>query len=286
MMHDILQLLVYGVVLGSILALGAIGVSMLFGILSFAHFAHGDMMTFGAYITLAFVSGLGFPWWGALPFAIVITVAVALAIDRLVYRRLRRTQPVIMLISSFGFAMVLRALVQIIWGPDNYVFVSGIQLPYRIGGIVIRPDHITIVTSTLLLVIGLHQFLHRTKMGMAMRAMADNPDLAAVSGIDTERVVAWTWVIGASLATVAGVFLGLDTQLTPMMGWQILLMVFAAAILGGIGNVYGAILGGLTIGIAMEMSTLVIDPVYKPAVAFTIMVIMLILRPQGLLGGR
>ncbi len=286
MMHDILQLLVYGVVLGSILALGAIGVSMLFGILSFAHFAHGDMMTFGAYITLAFVSGLGFPWWGALPFAIVITVAVALAIDRLVYRRLRRTQPVIMLISSFGFAMVLRALVQIIWGPDNYVFVSGIQLPYHIGGIVIRPDHITIIASTLLLVIALHQFLHRTKMGMAMRAMADNPDLAAVSGIDTERVVAWTWVIGASLATVAGVFLGLDTQLTPMMGWQILLMVFAAAILGGIGNVYGAILGGLTIGIAMEMSTLVIDPVYKPAVAFTIMVIMLILRPQGLLGGR
>ncbi|MBF0249043.1 MAG: branched-chain amino acid ABC transporter permease [Alphaproteobacteria bacterium] len=285
-MADVLQMLVYGLVLGSILTLGAIGVSMLFGILRFAHFAHGDMMTFGAYIALSFVTGLGFPVFGALPFAIVVTVALAIAIDRLVYRRLRRTQPVILLISSFGIAMALRALIQMIWGPGNHALQKGIQIPYRVLGVAIKPDHITIVVGAAVLVVALHLFLHRTKLGKAMRAMADNPDLAAITGIDNERVIAWTWGIGASLAATAGVFLALDTHLNPMTGWHVLLMVFAATILGGIGKVYGAILGGLVIGVAVEMSTLMIEPAYKPAVAFAIMVAMLVARPQGLLGGR
>lgn len=285
-MNEALQLLVYGTVLGSILTLGAIGVSMLFGILRFAHFAHGDMMTFGAYIALSFITGLGFPIFGALPFAIVITAILAIAIDRLVYRRLRKTQPVILLISSFGIAMALRALIQMIWGPGNHVYQQGIQIPYRAFGIAIKPDHITIVVGAIILVAALNLFLHRTKLGKAMRAMADNPDLAAITGIDNERVIMWTWVIGGGLAASAGVFMAMDTHLNPTIGWHVLLMVFAATILGGIGKLYGAILGGLAIGIAVEMSTMVIEPVYKPAVAFGIMVIMLIVRPAGLLGGR
>lgn len=285
-MAEFWQLLTYGVVLGSILALGAIGVSMLFGILRFAHFAHGDMMTFGAYIALAFVTGFGFPWWGALPFAVLATAILAVAIDRLIYKRLRKTQPVILLISSFGMAMALRALIQMIWGPGNHVLKQGIQIPWRVFGVAVKPDHVTIVVCAAVLVVGLHLFLHRTKLGKAMRAMADNPDLASITGIDNERVILWTWVIGGGLAASAGLFLALDTHLNPVMGWHVLLMVFAATILGGIGKLYGAILGGLTIGIAVELSTLVIEPVYKPAVAFAIMVVMLIVRPQGLLGGR
>jgi len=121
-------------------------------------------------------------------------------------------------------------------------------------------------------------------MGKAMRAMADNPDLARVVGIDTERVVVWTWAIGAALAVAAGIFLGMDTRLQPTMGWHVLLPVFAATILGGIGKPYGAIVGGMVVGIASELSTMVFPPVYKPAVAFALMVAMLLVRPTGLFG--
>ncbi len=283
---DFLQLLVYGVVYGSILTLGAIGVSLIFGILGFAHFAHGDLMTFGAYAALVVVVALGWPVWASIPFAILLTAVVAIAIDQTIYRRLRRTAPVILLISSFGMALVLRSVVQLVWGPRDQVYVSGIQLPYRLGDIIIRPDHITIVGGAILLVVLLHLFLQKTRTGKAMRAMADNMDLAAVSGIDAERVIMWTWVLGGGLAAAAGVFLALDTRLHPTFGWHALLPVFAAAILGGIGRPYGAILGGLIIGIATEMSTVWLEPAYKPAVAFGIMVLVLVFRPTGILPGR
>ena len=130
-----------------------------------------------------------------------------------------------------------------------------------------------------------HLFLKMTRMGKAMRAMSDNVDLARVSGIDSERVVIWTWVIGGALAAAAGVLLALDTRLNPQLGWNVLLPVFAATIVGGIGRVYGAIAGGMFIGIATELSTAVILPAYKPAVAFTLMVLVLILRPRGLVRG-
>ncbi len=282
---ELLQLTIYGIVLGSILTLGAIGVSMIFGILRFAHFAHGDLMTLGAYFAL-FAIGLGLPVWAALGVAMAMTALVAVVIDQTLYRRLRRTQPVILLISSFGMALAIRSVVQLVWGPNNQVYQQGIQLPHRIGDIVLKPDHFWIVGGALLLVVVMHLFLSRTRMGKAMRAMADNMDLALISGIPAERVIVWTWVIGGSLAAAAGVFLGLDTRLHPVMGWSVLLPVFAAAILGGIGKPYGAIAGGMAIGIAMEVSTMVVAPAYKPAVAFAIMVLMLIVRPQGLFGGR
>ena len=159
-------------------------------------------------------------------------------------------------------------------------------MPFVIGGLRIKPDQLTIVIGAVVLMVALHLLLRRTKTGKAMRAMADNVDLARITGIDTERVVLWTWVIGAALAAAAGTFLAMDTRLNPLMGWRILLDIFAAAILGGIGSVYGAIVGGLVIGIAEEMSTLFIAPPYKAAVAFAILVVMLIVRPSGLFAGR
>jgi branched-chain amino acid transport system permease protein/neutral amino acid transport system permease protein len=284
-MTDFLQLVIYGIVLGSILTLGAIGVSMIFGILRFAHFAHGDLMTSGAYIGLSFIVATGLPAWWALPAGMIGAALLAVAIDQLLYRRIRRTQPVILLISSFGIALVLRSLVQMIWGPDNQNYSTGIQIPWRVGEFIIKPDHVWIVLSAVLLVTALHLFLTRTRMGKAMRAMSDNMDLALVTGIPAERVVIWTWVMGGALAAAAGVFLGIDTRLHPVMGWTVLLPVFAAAILGGIGRPYGAIVGGMVIGLAMEVSTLVIEPAYKPAVAFALMVGTLLVRPQGIFKG-
>ncbi len=285
-MTEILQLLIYGLVLGSIVTLGAIGVSLLFGILRFANFAHGDMMTLGAYLALLLVGPLALPMPLAFPIAMAATAILAVGIDRLFFRPLRRTAPVILLISSFGAALVLRSAIQLVWGPNNIVYSTGIVLPWRLWGLRIRPTHVVIVAVTVALVVGLHLFLSRSRIGKAMRAMADDPDLALITGIPTEQTILWTWLIGGALAAAAGIFLGIDTRLNPLLGWNVLLPVFAAAILGGIGKPYGAIAGGLVIGIASEMSTLFLEPVYKPAVAFALIVLLLIFRPTGLFGGR
>ncbi|MAF47890.1 MAG: amino acid ABC transporter permease [Rhodospirillaceae bacterium] len=284
-MADILQLLMFGIVFGSILALGAIGISVIFGILRFAHFAHGDLMTVGAYFALLFVAVLDWPVLLALPAAMALTAVAAVLIDRVLYRHFRRSSPVVLLISSFGMALVLRSLVQIVAGSENQVYVSGITLPLVIGELRIKPDHLTIVAGAVVLVAAFHLFLKKTTMGKAMRAMSDNPDLARISGIDTDRVVLWTWIIGGCLAAAAGVFLALDTRLNPQLGWNVLLPMFAAAIVGGIGRPYGAIAGGLVIGIATELSTLVFLPAYKPAVAFIFMLIVLVWRPTGIFKG-
>ncbi len=290
---SLVQLVIYGIILGSILALGAIGVSLTFGILRFANFAHGDLMTMGAYFGLTGLwigSALGLPGWlqvgFSIPVALVATIAVALLTDWLVFRYFRRRDPVILLISSFGIGLIFRSLVQLLWGSDNQVYRNGIQVPYQLFGLRIKLDQIIIIGGAVILVTALHLFLQNTKTGKAMRAMSDNFDLAQITGIDTERVVMWTWILGTIMACAAGAFLGLDTRLHPTMGWRILLPVFAATILGGIGKPYGAIIGGLVIGLSEELSTLVISPEYRAAVSFAILVVMLIVRPTGLLGGR
>jgi branched-chain amino acid transport system permease protein len=283
---ELLQLLIFGLVVGSMIALGAVGVSLLFGILRFANFAHGDMMTLGAYLALVAVGPLALPMWLGFPAAMAATALVVVLIDQLLFRRLRRTAPVILLISSFGVALILRSVIQLVWGPDNVVYSPGIVPPWRIWGLRIRPSHVTILATTAALVVLLHLFLKSTRTGKAMRAMADDPDLARITGIDTERVVIWTWIVGGGLAAAAGIFLAIDTRLNPLLGWNLLLPIFAAALLGGIGRPYGAIAGGFVIGIASEMSTMWIQPVYKPAVAFVVIVLLLLVRPTGLMRGQ
>ncbi len=285
-MTEFFQLVSFGIVLGGIIALGAVGVSLVFGILRFANFAHGDMMTLGAYLALVVIGPLALPMYIAFPVALVGTAAIVVGIDQVLFRRLRRTAPVILLISSLGVALILRSVIQLVWGPDNVVYSSAIQLPWRIAGLRIRPDHVTILAATIGLVVLLHLFLQHTRMGKAMRAMSDDPDLARVTGINTEAVVVWTWIMGGGLAAAAGIFLGMDTRLNPLLGWNLLLPVFAAALLGGIGRPYGAIAGGFVIGIATEVSTMFMQPVYKPAVAFALIVVLLIVRPTGLMRGK
>jgi branched-subunit amino acid ABC-type transport system permease component len=282
-----------GLVLGSIYALGAVGVSLIFGVLRFAHFAHGDIMTLGAYLALTLVMGWGFSAWAALPFAMIGAAIVCIVIDRFFYKPLRDRPTVILLIASFGIALMVRAVVQLIWTPLPEVYVRGIQKPLIIEGLRIAERHIYIVLVTGVLILLLHLFLTRTKPGKAMRALSDDPDLAKASGIDTERITMWMWVMGGGLAAAGGVFLGIDSEVNTMMGWFVLLPVFAAAILGGIGKPYGAIAGGLVIGMAEEFSaypligdTPLLEPTYKSGVAFAIMVAMLLWRPSGLFRGR
>lgn len=285
LLTDLLQLFYYALVFGAVMALGAIGVSLIFGILRFANFSHGDLMTTGAYIALAMVGWLGWPIWAAVIPAAIATGLIAVILDRLFYRRLRRTSPVILLIASFGAGLMLRALVQLIFGSGNQVYQTGISIPFRVQGVVVTPDSLWVLAGAVIMVVLVHLFLSHTRMGKSMRAMSDNMDLALVSGIPAERVIMWTWIAGGVLAAVGGILLGMNTQLHPTMGYRILLPIFAAAIVGGIGRPYGAILGAFIISLAMQYSTLVITPAYQPAVAFAIMLVVLVFRPSGLFRG-
>ncbi len=286
--------LIPGLVLGSIYALGAIGVSMLFGILRFAHFAHGDLMTLGAYLALTVVLALGWSPMMALPIAIAGTAAVAVGIDWAFYRPFRSSPTIVLVIASFGIALMVRAAVQLFWGVEVTPYQTGIQRPIILfDALRVAERHFVIVGGTIFLVGVMHYFLAYTRMGKAMRAMSDDANLARVTGINTKKIIVWTWIMGAGMAAAAGVFLGMDTQLNPNMGWDLLLPIFAAAILGGLGRPYGAIAGGMVIGFMEELSSYpwigtepLLEPSYKTAVAFAVMVLMLIVRPSGLFRGR
>jgi branched-chain amino acid transport system permease protein len=301
-----LELTVYGIVFGSIISLGAIGLTLVYGIIRFANFAHGDLMTTGAYVALFMVSGvlgwlgvpdtnfgmLSFGWRMliAFPVAMFVVACVAVALDRILYRKLRAksSHAVILAMSSLGAAFILRMLILIFWGADSLFYRPGIlrpaiDFPF---GIKIRPDQILILFVVFGLVVLLHLYLQRTKMGKAMRASADNMELALVSGIDTERVIILTWGIGGALAAAGGILYAIDVQLHPYMGWNFLIPLFAATILGTIGNIYGSLVGGLIIGIAQQVSTAFLLPTYKPAVAFVLMILILLVRPKGIFGGK
>jgi branched-chain amino acid transport system permease protein len=309
----VLDLLASGLVYSSIIVLGSIGLSLVYSIANFANFAHGDTMTVGAYsalVTFGALGGLGGAVLGlplgffvALVVGIAAAAVVAIITEKVVYEGLDLGS-IGLLITSIGIAFVYRALIQMGFGAESTRF--GIQalrpidalVPY---GIRVTLHDVAIVLSAAILVTGLHVLLQYTDLGRKMRAMADNPDLARVSGIRTDRVKLWTWVIGAGLAGAGGVFLGLFNQLQPRMGFNLLLIIFAAVILGGIGSVYGAMLGGFLIGMINQLTPILSDlgallplvpdawgiPIgieYANAIAFLIMVVVLLARPNGIAG--
>lgn len=283
-----------GLVLGSIYALGAIGLSLTFGILRFANFGHGETMTLGAYFAWTLVQFTGWHPLAVLPIAMALTVLVVLGIDRGFYKPFRASPTIMLMIASFGMMLMVRSVVQFVWGVQVKVMVPGIQMPIVLfDWLRISPKHVMIIISALGLMFAVHYLLMHTKIGKAMRAMSDSPELARLTGINTENVIRATWIIGAALAAAAGVLLAFDTHVETMMGFKLLLPIFAATILGGIGRPYGAVAGGLVIGLAEEMSSYpwigiepLLNPGYKSGVAFAIMIVMLIWRPSGLFRGR
>ena len=283
-----------GVVLGCIYALGAIGISLTFGILRFSNFAHGDTMTFGVYVTLSLVLMSGLHPLIVAPIAMAVTAAMAIGVDKIFYKPFRNSPTIMLVIASFGLMLMIRSVVQFFWGVQLQPMVKGIQMPLaELRPSLLPMKHVLIIGGTVILMFAVHILLTRTRIGKAMRAVSDSPELARVTGIDTEKVIRMTWIVGSCLAVAAGVFLAIDTHVETMMGFKLLLPMFAAAILGGIGKPYGAVAGGLVIGIAEELSAYpwigtepLLNPGYKAGVAFAIMVAMLIWRPQGLFKGR
>ena len=286
--------LIPALVLGSIYALGAIGITLTFGILRFANFAHGEAMTLGAYFAFMLVRFTGQHPLVILPIAMLLTIILLLLIDHFFYKPFRGSQAIMLVMASFGMMLMIRSVIQFFWGVQVKTLVPGIQMPIIFFDVLrLSPKHITITISALILMLAVHYLLNQTKIGKAMRAMSDSPELARLTGINTEKVIRATWILGGGLGAAAGVFLALDTHIDTMMGFNLLLPMFAAAILGGIGRPYGALAGGLILGFAEEFSSYpwfgtvpLINPGYKAGVAFVIMIGMLIWRPTGLFRGK
>lgn len=299
------QAIVEGLIAGSTIGLGAIGLTLSYSILRFANFTHGDFLAWGAYFTLSVAGALGgllaglgaplkpFSFGIGLPLAmlggVVLTVVLALSLDRVLFGRLRArgADTIILVMASFGASMALRSLLEFIYTAKPIYYTSALQIARPLGlGMRATPDQLLVIGVTAALVLALHIVVTRTAMGRAMRAVAENPALAGVYGIDPAQVVRVTWIIGAGLACVAGVMAGLLVQIRPYMGFDLLLPLFAAAILGGIGSIPGAMLGGLIIGLSEAFAVQIIGAEWRAAVSFVILVLVLLLRPQGIFGRR
>lgn len=321
------KVMVPGLVTGSIYAMGAIGVTLIFGILRFAHFAHGDMMTFGTFTSwllagLLSAAGVVLPvplGFAVLPVSMAITAVLALGVDKAFYAplRARGAKPVTLLIASIGVTLMIQGLIRLVFGSSTRDFFQGHESKaiFRIdasaiGGtrpFVISQPQLLLFVVTIIAVVGLHYFLTRSRTGKAMRAMSDNADLARVSGINTKVVVRFTWLIAGALTALAGTMLALDVNLRPDLAFNIILPIFAAAVVGGLGNVYGAVAGGMLIGFAEALAVFdwsailrpfwrddwvnlpvgiaLVPTEYKLTVAFVILVVTLLIRPTGIFKG-
>ncbi|NOX39468.1 MAG: branched-chain amino acid ABC transporter permease [Alphaproteobacteria bacterium] len=320
--------LIPAIAYGSQLALGALGITLIYGILRFSNFAHGDTMAFGTMVVILVT------WWMqslgisisplptallALPFGILVTVGLLLGTDRLVYRFYRRVKaaPIILVMASLGVMFILNGLVRFIIGPNDQKFADGVRFIIKVRefkaatglqeGLAIKVSQGITVVTAIIVVVALFWFLNRTRTGKSMRAFSDNEDLALLSGINPERVVTIVWILVAILATIAGTLYGLDKSYKPFTYFQLLLPMFAAAIVGGLGNPLGAIAGGFVIAFSEVAITYPFKKVlgyllpadlapnslvqllstdYKFAVSFSILILVLLFRPTGIFKGQ
>lgn len=299
-----LQSLFDGILVGSILSLGAIGLTLIMHILRFANFSHAELISMGAYFTLtldAVYTALLDTLQAKLPLlsvtvslilamlaALLITGAVAILIDKLVFRRLREQAGALtMVFASFGIGLIVRNVLGLIYGLKSMHYSNDIAFAMMISSdplLLIKADQLFILALTLLVMVALHLFMTRTSIGFALKAISENPVLAQVNGINLDAMVRLAWMLGGALAAVAGVCYAINNQLSPVMGRDLVLSLFAAAIVGGIGSIQGAALGGLIVGLASSLALLLIPTGYKPAVPFLIILLVLYLRPNGLFG--
>jgi branched-chain amino acid transport system permease protein len=303
-----LQIAADGLIIGSVIALGAIGLSVTMSIVRFSNFSHGELLAWGAYLALMVASVLSamhedfatpigpFSFgWGliiATMVAAAMTAMLSLLLDTILFKKVRKYGSMTLVIASFGAALVLRNLLLFWQGGVPQYFSQNLQiaiplLPRRVwGGLRFTPDQLLVLALTLATVSALHLFLRYSVLGRSMRASAINPALAQVTGIDPERILRATWLISGALAAVAGVFAGITVQLRPTMGVDLLLPLFAAVVLGGIGSVWGAVVGGLLIGLAESASVTLIGAQYRTAAAFIVLILILLVKPKGLFGER
>jgi len=286
--EELLQTTINGLASGSILALGAIGLSLVYGILKLVNFAHGDFMTLGGYAAFVVNVTLGLPLIAAALGAIVVVAVLGLVLEWAIWRPMRNRGAGIMqlLLMTIGLAFVLRNLILFVWGGEVRTLDVDQTQAWHPFGLTISLNQVIVITAAGVVLVAVGLLLKLTRLGKSMRAMSDNQDLAEVAGINTGRVITYTWILSGSLAGLAGMFAAINTTLSPNTGWFLLLPIFAAVVLGGIGNAYGALVGGLAIGLVQEWSTMIFVPTYKEAVGFAVLILILLVRPQGIFGHR
>lgn len=282
----LLQTLVYGLALGGVIAVSAVGLTLAYGVTRFINFAFGEFLTLGAFLCLALVqAGLGLPLAGLA--AAVGVGLIGVIIARLFYDPLMSRGLLPLLVTSVGVAFVAQNMLRMIAGSNPTRFPLPLMRPIELGGLFVPREQLLILGVALAAMLAVHLLLRFTMLGKKMRAVADDPALARVAGISARRVLDATWFVSALIGGLGGILLAV-TQITvaPQMGWHFLLVVFAAVLLGGIGSPYGAMIGGLLIGLAMELGATYIAANYSYAFAFVVLICVLVLRPRGLMGGR
>ena len=296
------QVVIDGLMNGALIGLGAIGVTLTYSILRFANFAHGEFITFGAYAAMAIASGVSTLVVGsdagigalsispalilAAPLAMVLTAGFALALDRLLFARLRsNSEAISVVMASFGASMAIRAAIEFVFTSRPAYFTRELQIAQPIAfGLKATPNQIALLIVAGVLLVGVHLLLSRTQIGRAMRAVSENPALARAAGVDVDMTIRFAWALGGALASAAGVMLGLLVQIRPFMGFDLLLPLFAAAILGGIGSVPGAFFGALIIGLGEALTVQIAGAEWRAAVAFMVLIAVLLIRPSGMAG--
>jgi neutral amino acid transport system permease protein len=283
---ELLQTTVNGLASGSIYALGAIGLSLVYGILKLVNFAHGDFMTLGGYAAFVVNVELGMPLVLAAVAGVAVIALLGLGTEAVIWRPMRRrgARMLQLLLLSLGFAFVLRNTILFIWSGQERSLDVDNTTAWDVGPIRLSLLQLIVIVTAAIVLVAVGLMLRYSILGKSMRALSDSFDLAEVSGVDTRRVVTYTWILAGGLAGLAGVLAAVFTSLTPNTGWLLLLGIFAAVILGGIGNPFGALAGGLFIGLSQEWSTMFVAPTYKEAIGFLLLIAALLIRPNGLFG--
>ncbi len=285
-MTEIFLAIGFGLVVASVLALSAVGLSLQFGITNYINFAFGDFMAIGAYVAWTLNTGpLHLNIWVAMIAGSLAVGILAVLLNRFLLAPFaRKFQKLFyILIVTFGLSLVLLNLVSSIWGTEVVRYDISNEKPFHIGPFLFTVDQLVVIGIAIVAMVAIHLMLTRTRIGKSMRAMSDNSTLAMTSGINTRRITTLTWFLSGALAGIGGTVLGItQASLTPGSGETFLFVIFAAVIVGGVGSVYGAMIGAVIVGLATEVSALFIDASYKLDIAFVILILALLFRPSGL----
>ena len=303
---DFPQIIANSLVRAAELSLLAIGLTMVYDILKFANFAHADYAILGGFLVYTFNQAFGLNLFLSIILAAVATGVISIAIDKAIFKPLRKREakPVTLMITSLGIAIALRNILRLIWTSKPKTYGIPLQKPFEILGARITLTQIGIVVTGLVFMVILHLLLHRTTLGKALRAISDNRVLASACAIDSERMIQWMWFIAAAFGAIGGTMIAMEHLLYPRLGFDILIPIFCVAILGGIGNPYGAMLGALILALAenvilaldfgyivrlgglFKVGSIQINTGYKAAISFVILIIVLLFRPTGILGRK
>lgn len=287
-LQDYLTTAAKGLRLGLIIAVAAVGLSLVYGVTGLINFAHAELVTFGAIVAFV-LNDAGIPFWLCIPLAVLAGCAAGWTNNRLLWQPLRKRNMAMVsqMVVSIGLSIALRNIFLIVFGPNSkrYSAASG-QRERDFGLVRLTPNDLIIMGICVVVLIAITLMLRKTRLGTAIRATADNPDLAASSGIGVNKIIAIVWIICGGMAALGGILYGLSVTVTSDMGFILLLSMFAAVVLGGLGNAYGALFGAIILGVMQETSGLFVDTAYKFVVALAVLIVVLLVRPQGLLGTK